>query len=62
MQERMPEELSLEHAGENGYAVFAALSVSSRLAGGEVAHCVELVRSLVGEVDLHWSLNDEKEM
>jgi hypothetical protein len=60
VQEKMPEELAISHVGENGYAVFAALSVSSRLASREVELCVDLVRSLVGEVDLSWNGEEEK--
>jgi hypothetical protein len=60
VQERMPEELSLSHVGESGYAVFAALGVSSRLVSREVERCVELVRGLVGEVDLRWGDDQEK--
>lgn len=60
VQERMPEELALGHIEENGYAVFAALAVSSRLASREVERCVELVRSLVGEVDLRWDADEAK--
>ena len=60
VQERMPEELSLRHVEENGYAVFAALAVSSRLVGRELERCVELVRSLVGEVDLRWDVDERK--
>ena len=52
--EREPEEMSLEHVGEVGYAVFAAMSVSSRFADHELERCIGLVRSLVGEVDLQW--------
>jgi len=54
MTEREPEEMSLKHVGETGYAVFAAMSVSSQFADQEVERCVGLVRSLVGEVDLQW--------
>jgi hypothetical protein len=54
MTEREPEEMSLKHVGETGYAVFAAMSVSSRCADQEVERCVGLVRSLVGEVELRW--------
>jgi hypothetical protein len=60
VQEDMPEELSLGHVEENGYAVFAALSVSMRLASLEVERCVQLVKSLVGEVDLKWNMEDLK--
>ena len=49
--------MSLKHVGETGYAVFAAMSVSSQLAGVEIEQCVELVRSLVGEVDLAWNVD-----
>ena len=59
--EREPEEMSLKHVGETGYAVFAAMSVSSQLAGVEIEQCVELVRSLVGEVDLAWNVDVDKE-
>src|SRR5277367_3057504 len=54
MTEREPEEMSLKHVGETGYAVFAAMSVSSQFADQEVERCLGLVRSLVGEVDLLW--------
>lgn len=54
IRERLPEELGLKHVGPDGYAVFAALEVTSGLASWEVQRCVELVRSLVGEVDLQW--------
>ena len=54
MAEREPEEMSLQHVGETGYAVFAAMSVSSQFADQEVERCIGLVRSLVGEVDLQW--------
>ena len=60
VQEEMPEELSLGHVEENGYAVFAALAVSMRLASREVERCVQLVKSLVGEVDLKWNMEDLK--
>ena len=60
VHERMPEELALPHVEENGYAVFAALAVSSRLVSREVERCVELVRSLVGEVDIRWNSEEEK--
>ena len=60
VQERMPEELSLGHVEESGYAVFSALAVSSRLVSREVEQCVELVRSLVGEVDLRWDVDEGK--
>jgi hypothetical protein len=59
--QRVPEELRLEHVRENGYAVFAALAVSSRLASREVDRCVSLVKSLVGEVDLRWGYDGKKE-
>lgn len=62
VQERMPEELSLGHVGENGYAVFAALAVSARLVSREVERCVELVRGLVGEVDLRLGDDQEKKV
>jgi hypothetical protein len=58
--EKMPEELALTHTGETGYSLFAAMAVSSRLAIREIRICVDLVRSLVGEVDLHWSLEKDK--
>ena len=60
VQEEMPEELSLGYVEENGYAVFAALAVSMRLASREVERCVQLVKSLVGEVDLKWNMEDLK--
>ena len=60
MVERLPEELGLEHVGENGYAVFAAVAVSSRLANREVQECVKLVKNLVGEVDLRWDVTGKK--
>jgi hypothetical protein len=60
VQERVPEELALPHVEESGYAVFAALAVGSRLVSREVERCVELVRSLVGEVDIRWNSDDEK--
>ena len=60
VQDEMPEELAIGHVEENGYAVFAALAVSMRLASVEVERCVELVKSLVGEVDLKWNLEDTK--
>lgn len=60
--ERMPQELALEHVGENGFSVFAALAVSSRLIGREVQKCVQLVRSLVGDVDLGWHKEEKKEV
>jgi hypothetical protein len=41
--------MSLKHVGETGYAVFAAMSVSSQFADQEVERCVSLVRR---EVDL----------
>jgi len=59
LQEKMPGELALEHVGENGYSVFAALAVSFRLASRELRKCVEVVRALEGEVDLQWELDDE---
>jgi len=61
MAQRLPEELGLEHVGENGYAVFAAIAVSSRLASLEVQRCVGLVRDLVGEVDMKWDVTKAKE-
>jgi hypothetical protein len=61
MAERLPEELGLEHVGENGYAVFAAIAVSSRLASREVQRCVSFVRDLVGEVDLQWDVTKAKQ-
>jgi hypothetical protein len=57
--EREPKEMSLEHVGESGYAVFAVMSVTSQRAGQEIERCVELVRSLVGEVDMEWKFEDE---
>jgi hypothetical protein len=48
--------------GENGFAVFAALAVSSRLITREVERCVDLVRSLVGEVDMGWHLDEKKDL
>jgi hypothetical protein len=60
VKERLPEELKLEYVGERGYAVFAALAVATRLANREVERCVELVRDLVGEVDLQWELEEVK--
>ena len=60
--ERDPEEMSLKHVSETGYAVFAAMSVSSQLAGHEIEQCVKLVRSLVGEVDLAWNADAGKEV
>jgi hypothetical protein len=56
--EKTPEELRLEHVGESGYAVFAAMAVTSRLASVEVERCVTLVRSLLGEVDMEWGWHD----
>jgi len=50
--DRLRTERELRHEGLNGYAVFAALEVTAGLASWEVRRCVELVRSLVGEVDL----------
>jgi hypothetical protein len=50
--EREPKEMSLAHVEESGYAVFAAISVSSQLAGQEIQRCVDAVRNLVGEVSL----------
>jgi hypothetical protein len=60
--QRMPEELAISHVGENGFAVFAALAVSSRLITREVERCVDLVRSLVGEVDMGWHLDEKKDL
>lgn len=60
IEERMPEEFSMGHVEENGYAVFAALAVSARLIGREVERCTDLVRSLVGETDLGWMFNEDK--
>ena len=60
--ERDPEQMSLKHVGETGYAVFAALSISSQLAGQEIEVCARLVRSLVGEVDLVWCGDEESEV
>jgi hypothetical protein len=60
--ERMPQELALEHVGENGFSVFAALAVSSRMIGLEVQKCVALVRSLVGDVDLGWHTEEKKDL
>jgi hypothetical protein len=54
IRERLPEKLELKHMGPNGYAVFAALEVTSGLASWEIQRCVDLVRSLVGEADLQW--------
>jgi hypothetical protein len=53
--ERMPEEMGLEHVGETGYAVFATMSVSSKVADQQLENCMLQVRKLVGEVDLEWS-------
>lgn len=61
MTEREPNEMSLEHVGETGYAVFAAMSVSSQLVCHELEECVKLVRSLVGEVALAWDTEAEKQ-
>jgi hypothetical protein len=44
--ERDPEEMSLKHVGETGYAVSAAMSVSSQLDGHEVEQCVILCSKL----------------
>jgi hypothetical protein len=52
INDRLRTERELRHVGLNGYAVFAALEVTAGLASWEVRRCVELVRSLVGEVDL----------
>jgi len=60
VKERVPEGLKSEYVGECGYAGFAALAVASRLANREVESCVELVRSLVGEVDLQWEPEEGK--
>jgi len=60
IREKTPDELKLEHVGENGYAVFAALAVSSKLGSVEVQRCVELVRGLVGEVDLGWNWDEQE--
>jgi len=60
VKQRLPKELNMENVGERGYAVFAALAVATRLANREVERCVELVRSLVGEVDLQWEMNEEE--
>jgi len=60
IEERPPEQLKFEHVGENGYAVFSALAVSSRLGSREMERCVKLVKSLVGEVDLGWGSNDNE--
>lgn len=59
--ERDPEQMSLKHVGETGYAVFAALSISSQLAGHEIEVCALLVQSLVGEMDLVWCGDEEKQ-
>ena len=59
--ERDPEQMSLKHVGETGYAVFAAMSISSQLAGHEIEVCALLVRSLVGEMDLAWCGDEEKQ-
>ena len=59
LQQKMPGELALEHVEENGFAVFAALAVSSRLAGRELKKCVQAVRALEGEVSLGWQLEKE---
>lgn len=58
--EKTAEELNIEHVGENGYAVFAAMAVTSRLARLAIARCVELVKSLLGEVDLDWAWYKEE--
>lgn len=60
--EREPEQMSLGHVGETGYAIFAALSVMTQLAGHEIEECAALVRSLVGEVDLAWCGDEENDM
>jgi hypothetical protein len=60
--EREPEEMSLEHVGETGYALFAAISVTTQLVDNEIEQCVNLVRSLVGEVDLLWNAEADKEV
>lgn len=57
--EREHEEMSLEHVGETGYAVFAAMSVTSQLIGNAVEECVKLVRGIVGEVKLGWDVEKE---
>jgi hypothetical protein len=60
--EREPEEMSLAYVGEVGYAVFAAMSVSSQLVGHEIERCVDLMRSLVGEVNVGWNEIGLKEL
>jgi len=62
VMQRMPEELAIQHVGENGFSVFATLAVSARLITREIVRCVELVRSLVGEVDLGWHLDEKKDL
>jgi len=62
VMQRMPEELAIQHVGENGFAVFATMAASARLVTREVTRCVELVRSLVGEVDLGWRLDEKKDL
>jgi len=53
--EKALEELKIEHVEESGYAVFAAMAVTSRLSRLAIGRCVELVKSLLGEVDLNWA-------
>jgi hypothetical protein len=59
--ERDLEQMSLKHVGETGYAVFAALSISSQLAGHEIEVCALLVRSLVGEMNMAWCGDEEEQ-
>ena len=61
VDKRAASALTFEHVNENGYAVFAAVSVSTRLATVEIERLLDLVKSLVGEMDLRFDLDEKKE-
>ena len=50
MRRRIPDELRSKRLKENEYVILSVLTITSGLVGCEAERCVELVRSLVGEV------------
>jgi hypothetical protein len=59
VRDSLPEEISLAHVEEPGYAVLAAMAVAGRLGTRQVERLVDVVKSLVGEVDLKVDLSEE---
>ena len=56
LSELDPEILSIEHFLEPGYSAFAVTQVASRLISDDLRRVVEIVKSLVGEVDFSFHI------